>query len=285
MQREFVLSAQLDPPLPGEEMEFWDFAHRLKFAGVDAVDINTSKLVPSADSMIIASDLLNQAHRFCEIIPHVAVRDTGLTRTVNSIYALYTRGLRSLLVITGDPYPKKLKRPDCGNLVSCDLIELLHGDLQETGICPDLKLGAAFNQNNEGELARVEAKISAGTNFFMTQPVWSVSEIRAISAELARFPFMIGVFPLPYSKVASVVASGRVPGIVVPEEVKSKIKELGQDDDAFERWSIEHSAELICNAKQLRADGITIGGAYLVTPRRKPEVVFRILRRIEELSR
>ncbi len=114
LKRGFFLSVQLDPPEPGKVSAFLEFVEYLRRYGVETVDVNTSKKVPSADSLMVAQYLLGQEFPFSEVIPHVAVRDNGFTRFVQQIFGLYSLcGLRSLLALTGDPLKDGgVSRPD-----------------------------------------------------------------------------------------------------------------------------------------------------------------------------
>lgn len=287
MKRKFVLSVQLDPPTPGEENNWNEFVNRLRHFGVDTVDVNSSKIVPSADSLAVAAGLLSQ---FSEVIPHIAVRDNGVTRFVNQIYWLYQHfGLRALLVIKGDPYPSQGRcYDDEGWLESFNVIDALHNELRESGICPHLKIGAAFDHNKPlwRESYFKNLKKSCGADFFMSQNVFSHEQLAILVERFGRnAPLMIGLFPLPYAKIAKWIAADKLPGVVLPKEIVAEAEVFKWKDEHLEEWTVERTARLLVAARAMWTPEGGVQGAYLVTPRRKPEVVLRIIRRAEELSR
>ena len=279
LHSDFVISVQMDPPTPKDHPCLLQRVDECWVHGAGAVDINTSKLVPSADSLVMAQLLLSSSHPIGEVIPHVAVRDNGVTGLVNRVYGLYRYAGRSILVIKGDAYKDGQGTgcdDDCG-LTSVKVIRVLNRELKLSGACPHLVIGAAFNQNNdcEKEWRKAILKKRAGARFFMSQPVFSRAQLRDLAARFNSLgTLMVGLFPLPYQKVFRLVQSGGIPGVVLPPEMIGRAE---SGDDELEKWTLDLNLDLLQTARRLWSGNTGIRGVYIVAPRGRPRIVVKLL--------
>lgn len=296
MRQKFVFSVQVDPPDPDENPFILPFMDDCWKRGANAVDINTSKLVPSVDSLVLAQLVLASGHPICpSVIPHVAVRDNGITGLVNRVYSLYRCcGLRSVLVVQGDDYKEGQGTgyDDSRGITSAQVIAALHEKLRHAGICPDLLIAAAFNQNNplDEELKKAFNKKQAGADLFMTQPVFTVPQLEAVRAVADSHnlgKFMIGVFPLPYRKVFKLVRDGGIKGVMAPDELLAEgealcaKKPLHDKNLLLRDWTLRHTLEVLSAARAMWSPESSIGGVYIVTPRKDHEIVPQLLAKID----
>ena len=108
-------------------------------------------------------------------------------------------------------------------------------------------------------MQRLERKVPAGAQFFMTQPVFDVDLVREMQrrTQHLRVPIFTGVWPLFSSRQAEFLHH-EVPGIIVPDSVRAKLAVL---DDNHERAYGMQVAEKIITA----ALGY-FPGVYLITP-------------------
>lgn len=276
---QFVRSLQIDPPTPHSIQKFGARLAKIKEAKVEIIDINTSKLEPSADSLVVAA---RAAEEGLVVIPHIAVRDNGLRRFVNQIFGQYfLYGLRDVLVIKGDPYKLRGLEGEC-DLNSIHLINEIDRELRIKKACSNLRLAAAFNQNTFNlnyELERLRCKADIGVDYFMTQPVFDKIQLEilteAFRANCAK-PLLVGIFPLPYWDLISAIKTGAIAGINIP---MSTVAEAGKfiesfSEEALKKWAIEKSVALISEVRRIKE----ISGVYIVTPRRMPSVALEIFK-------
>lgn len=272
----FVVSVQIDPPSDSGDALCWprSFAEKLNSLGVAIVDINSSRRL-SADSLHLATVM--ESSRLTTI-PHITARDSTLNGLLNQVFgACQFGGIKNFLVITGDPYEEAHQVSGGGRLGNgvfhadaIGVISALHEHVR-TKLGSRLALGAALNQNGDLALegARIQAKIAAGTDFFMSQPIFTVDE----AAKLVRFyrqysdkPLLIGIWPLVNLKTLEVIHRGKVVGVKLPDSVFNQAQEYATDPEYLKMWGKLRAYELIQWIKQTKsADGV-----YLVAPTRNP---------------
>ncbi len=272
---EFVVSLEIDPPTPRNIMSFPQKVKDWKTADVKVIDINTSKLEPSADSLMISGILSEHGFR---VVPHIAIRDNGIRRFINQLFtAYYLHGLRDVLVIKGDSYKLRGFEGECP-ISSIQLIHELDRELRMKKICPELKIGAAFNYNAFNisyEIEKLKCKDEIGADCFWSQPIFDEPQlaqlIESFRGNCAR-PLFVGIFPLPSSSLISTIAAGNVPGVEIPLRLRSEAEGLNEND--LRQWAIESSVELIASVKATKE----IAGVYIVAPRSAPSVALEIFK-------
>jgi len=94
-------------------------------------------------------------------------------------------------------------------------------------------VGCAFGigaADMDREMRILEKKIAAGADFVLTQPVFSAETVEAARSRLGGFPvpLLMGVLPLRSSRHAEFLHN-EVPGISVPDEIREKLRDAGDD--------------------------------------------------------
>jgi methionine synthase / methylenetetrahydrofolate reductase (NADH) len=110
----------------------------------------------------------------------------------------------------------------------------------------------------ELELRRLSAKLEAGAQYIMTQPIYDLEPLERFAATFGPVPvpLILGMIPLHSSKHAEYLHN-EVPGISVPDEVRARMREAGERGRDV---GIQLAHDVIVAA---RARGL-IAGCYLM---------------------
>lgn len=285
-QGEFVVSAQVDPPThtPGSGKEavrtLIEKIRVLEQAGIRLIDVNMSRRF--TPDPILLSLLIRSEVPGVNVIPHLAVRDMAPVQIARSILAAnqhQDKNLDTFLIVTGDPYETT---PAVSKSTSVEAIAEVRSRLGlEAGLLP-IALAAAVDQNAHDEKAekkRLLQKIDAGTDFFMSQPVFNLIQLERL-IEFFRasssLPLLVGIWPLTNLLTIENIAAGKVTGVVIPSEVLQVARHFQDDREGLKRWAMDSSTELILKLKALRSSQ----GIYLVAPTKNPDELLPIAKRI-----
>lgn len=240
-------------------------------AGADLFDVpDNAGATVGRDAMVTAARLQNalQIPSVC----HFSVTQSNLMRLHSSLLGCWDSGLRGLLAITGDA-------PSMGHLgnlahrmvdmrSSVELLRLIRS-LREGHIIngegladpPDFCAGCAISRPVPAQLRWLEKKIDAGAEFVYSQPVFTIDDYRKLRDALSGLPirFFPGLMPLISYRNASVMAGGRIPGIVVPEDIVAGFARYESPEDQ-RRYGLDQAAKL---AAEIASDS---SGLYLIMP-------------------
>jgi homocysteine S-methyltransferase len=242
----------------------------LKEAGADAITLADNSLAQTRISNVSMGHLIKDRIGARPLL-HVACRDRNLIGTQSHLMGLHALGINHILAITGDParvgdLPGSSSVYD---LTSFDLIRMTK-QLNE-GIAFSGKLlkqksnfvvGAAFDPNikhlDKG-IQRMEKKVAAGADYFMTQPIFESSQIEKFfeASKHMNTPIFIGIMPLMSGRNAEFLHN-EVPGIRISEEIRKRMANL--EGVAGRQMGLTIAKELVDTAMQY------FKGIYLMTP-------------------
>src|SRR5918999_1850813 len=144
---EWVVSAQLDPPLGGDVSGMLEVARALRESGlVDVVDINENSGARAAMSANVVAAAIERAVGM-ETIPHITSRDSTIMGLESLLLGAHAEGIRNVLEVTGDP-PEVGDYPGSRGVYEVDAIGLVQ-------LMSSLNRGEDFNGK----------AIDAGTSF------------------------------------------------------------------------------------------------------------------------
>lgn len=128
----------------------------------------------------------------------------------------------------------------------------------------NFKIAAAFNPNVkylDKAVQRLEKKIACGAQSFLTQPIYSTSQIEDVYQATKHLdtPIFLGVMPLTSSRNAEFIHN-EIPGIKLPDSVRAAMASAGNDPVKAKIEANAIAKELI-DATMERFKGI-----YLITP-------------------
>ncbi|HEY2735541.1 MAG TPA: bifunctional homocysteine S-methyltransferase/methylenetetrahydrofolate reductase, partial [Polyangiales bacterium] len=203
--KRFLISVEVNPP-PGLSIDkAIAGAELLKAGGIDMINVADGARA-SARMGNLALCARIQERVGLPALMHVTTRDRNLLGLLAHLLAAHELNVRNLIVITGDP-PKMGDLPDATavyDLDSIGLLRLVSG--LNRGIDPGGKpLGAATRflcatgvepaaKDYPRELERLRAKVDAGAEFVMTQPVYDEALLDRLLADVAPLgvPVLVG---------------------------------------------------------------------------------------------
>ena len=184
-------------------------AAQLHALGVDAINVPDS---PRASARMSAQSLCVQIqqHVGIETVLHFTCRDRNLLGMQGDLLGASSIGLKNILCLTGDP-PKLGNYPDATAVFDVDAIgltkivrDLNHGlDVGKNalGESTGFTISVAANPgvaDIENEIRRFAAKVEAGAEFAITQPVFDLRLLDEFlrRVEAFRIPVIAGIWPL-----------------------------------------------------------------------------------------
>jgi len=279
---EWVVSAQLDPPLGSNVTGLIEVARALKESGrVGFVDLNDNAGARAGMSALIASAAMERACGV-ETIPHLTTRDTTVMGLESVLFGAQAEGLRNVLAVTGDP-PEVGDYPGSRGIYEIDSIGLtrlmasLNRGEDVNGRPIDAPtsfyIGVAVNPSADDldfELDRFRQKIEAGARFAMTQLVFDLDYLDRFLDRLGGsppIPLLLGVCPL-WSYRLALRFHNELPGIIVPDALQEALRDAGADAADV---GMAHAKRLLQEARD------RVAGVYLVVPYRQPLRVLELL--------
>ncbi|HSA99338.1 MAG TPA: bifunctional homocysteine S-methyltransferase/methylenetetrahydrofolate reductase [Anaerolineales bacterium] len=281
----FAISVEMDPPRGLSTHKLLAGASLLAEAGADVINVADSPMARMRMSAWAVCDVL-QRKVDVETTLHFPTRGRNLLRVQGDLLAAHALGIRNVFVIMGDPtaigdYPEAMDNYD---LVPSGLIKLIKQGFNlgvdhsgtSIGQPTNFFVGAALNlcpPDVDREIKNLHRKVQAGTDFFITQPIYRTEDGPALleryEAKYGRLgkPILPGILPLVSVRHANFLHN-EVPGIFIPDETRKRVEAAG--DDAV-KVGVEVAVELI---DQIKA---WAGGVYLMPQFHKYDMVAEII--------
>jgi len=268
---------ELDPPKTPDLSPIVEAARELRDAGVSAVTLADNPLASVRVDILAASAVISR-EACIPLIPHLTGRDRNRIALQSTIMGAHALGVRALLCVTGDPVRMYNETNTSGvfDVTSIGLVGLVRefneGRRLSDGFRTFFSIGVALNPNVRnigGQVTKLQRKIDAGADFALTQPVFDPERFDMLAEALDRasitVPVYLGVMPLISARNAEFLHN-EVPGIVIPDEYRSRIAR--HDAVADQRAEgIAIAAELV------EAVAGRVHGFYFITPRNKASFV------------
>jgi len=282
---QIVTSVEILPPRTGAGLgKFLTRCRQCADAGVDAINIPDGPRATARIS-VMASALAMLQQTDIEPIPHYCCRDRNLIGMQSDILGGYAMGLRNWLIITGDP-PKLGDYPDATGVFDLDAIgltQLVHGlnhGYDAAGLPVDpptgILIGVGANPvavEMKRELDRFGAKIDAGAEYAITQPVFDVEALLGFCDEVAKhprpIPIVAGLYPLVSFRNADFM-NNHVPGVVVPSAVLDRMNRCKTKEEG-----IEAGIEIACDIRRSLAG--RVAGFQVSAPFGRIDVALKVL--------
>jgi homocysteine S-methyltransferase len=269
---EFVVSAEMLPPRSIKFSQFLQNAEQLRERGVDVINITDNAMARVRMSNIGAARLIQQQVGV-ETIVHFTPRDRNLMAVQSDLIGAHATDIRNILAITGDP-PVQGDFPNATGIWDVDSIGLiailnklnrgLDGMGRHLGISSSFYIGCAATPSAPDiglDLERLHRKIEAGAQFVMTQPVYDAASFLDYFDQYKRrygplpIPILVGLQPLHSAQQAEKFHH-EVPGIVIPEEVRTRLHRAGEAATLVGLAMIKEVFDAVCS---------TVQGAYIIT--------------------
>ena len=253
-----LIAVELAPPFGADDKKLLEAAHMLKGLGVDVLTFPDS---PSGrtriDSVLMAQKGKNGTG--FEVMPHICCRDKNAIAVRSTFLGASINGINNFLIITGDPIPV-MARQVVKSVFNFDSVGLMRiADEMNSEALKDspLTYGGAINQSRrriESEIKRVQKKMEAGAEFFLTQPVFTAEDaerLRRVKEETGA-RILCGIMPL-VSRKNALFMKNEISGVNVTDEVIERYPETADREDG-ENVGVELAKEMIAITKDF-ADG------------------------------
>jgi homocysteine S-methyltransferase len=282
LHRSFVISVEVDPPKGLDATKDLEGARLLKEAGADVIDVGDSPIGRVRMSALAMCYLIQQ-HCGIETIIHFTTRDRNLVGLQADLIGAHAMGVRNVLALTGEPprgdYPNVTAVYDVDSAGLMRIIKRFNEGLdlagKSIGHPARFLIGGALDMATatlDRELPRMERKLEAGVDFFMTQPIYEPETLDAFERRVGRpkVPVLVGVLPLQSFRHAEFLHN-EVPGMTIPDWVRDRMRAAGNAgrDEGF-RLARDLLAGLVDR----------IDGAYLMPSFGRYEVCAALVREI-----
>lgn len=211
-----------------------------------------------------------------DVIIHFTCRDANRLGMESRAWQLDRMGMKNILALTGDYSGAGFggQGMPVFDLDSVNLICALHmmsAELEERGDPEGFLIGCAVSpfKSTEAETfnqyAKLCRKVAAGAHFVITQVGYEVGkfqELLKIQHDFGiRLPTLASVYHLTPT-AAQIMNSGKIPGVVVPDQLLDTVKREWHGKEAGRNAAIERSAKLIAMIKGLGYRGVHISGIH-----------------------
>lgn len=253
-----LIAVELAPPFGADDKKLLEAAHMLKGLGVDVLTFPDS---PSGrtriDSVLMAQKVKNVTG--FEVMPHICCRDKNAIAMRSTFLGASINDINNFLIITGDPIPV-MARQVVKSVFNFDSVGLMRiADEMNSEALKDspLTYGGAINQSRrriESEIKRVQKKMEAGAEFFLTQPVFTAEDaerLRRVKEETGA-RILCGIMPL-VSRKNALFMKNEISGVNVTDEVIERYPENAGREDG-ENVGVELAKEMIAATRDF-ADG------------------------------
>lgn len=253
-----LIAVELAPPFGADDKKLLEAAHSLKGLGVDVLTFPDS---PSGrtriDSVLMAQKVKNETG--FDVMPHICCRDKNAIAMRSTFLGASINGINNFLIITGDPIPV-MARQVVKSVFNFDSVGLMRiADEMNSEALKDspLTYGGAINQSRrriESEIKRVQKKMEAGAEFFLTQPVFTAEDakrLRRVKEETGA-RILCGIMPL-VSRKNALFMKNEISGVNVTDEVIERYPENSDREDG-ENVGVELAKEMIAATRDF-ADG------------------------------
>ena len=239
--RQFVVSVEVDPPRGLNPAKCLAGAAMLKEVGVDAINVADSPMARVRMSALVLCALIQQQVGVDTIL-HFTTRDRSLMGLQSDLLGAHALGVRNILALKGDP-------PSLGNYAgstavydvdSPGLIRIIRLMNQGTdsggasiGRMASFTIACAVDPTKPDlpeEAGRLRAKLEAGADFVMTQPIYEIGTWLRFLEVMGPIPVpvLVGILPLHNTRHTEFLHN-EVPGITIPDAVRERMRLAGND--------------------------------------------------------
>lgn len=265
-----VIICELDPPKTLALEKYFIGAQALVKAGCDAITLADNSLAILRVSNLAIGAMLKERFGITPLL-HMSCRDRNVLGLQSELLGMAALGMRHVLPLTGDParvgdHPGAASVYDVNSVQLIGIVKRMNEGFNHAGKsirdATQFVVGCTFNPNSknlDAQISRLERKLAAGAQYVMTQPVFDLRILDAMTSRTRDFgvPIFTGVWPLLSGRQAEFLHN-EVPGIVVPEEVRRRM--AGTEGDEGSARGLEIAREISQAALE------RFPGVYLITP-------------------
>lgn len=234
---EFAVTVEYNPPKGTNITALLANAKSLvgRVHGVNVTD-NTAAVM-RASSLSVCRMLYEMGH---DPVMQMTCRDRNRLGMQSDLLGAHILGIRNILCLTGD-YPTVGDHKDAKPVYDLDsvqvmqLVQKLNGGRDLAGNkldgATDYMIGAAVTPEADPlgpMLAKFEAKVNAGAQFFQTQAIYHPEQFGSFMQAVRKFKVKVlaGVLLLRNAKMAEFM-NANIPGISVPDDMIAELRAAG----------------------------------------------------------
>lgn len=269
---EFVTMVEIVPPKGFDPSRELEGARMLKKLGVHAINVPDS---PRASTRMSASSLCLQIEQKVgiETVIHFTCRDRNLLGIQSDLLGAASLGMKNILCLTGDP-PKMGNYPDATGVFDVDAVGLTrvlrdmnHGlDIggQSIGASTGFVLACAANPgvpDLDMEVRRFAAKVEAGAEFAITQPVFDLKLLETFLKRIEgfRIPVVAGIWPLTSVKNAEFMKNDLK--VRMPDQILHRMAEHAGTPEQSRAEGIRIAQEMLAEAQPM-VQGVQVSAPF-----------------------
>jgi homocysteine S-methyltransferase len=292
-EKKFVVSVEIDPPRSVRIERTIEAGRLLQEAGVDIVNISDSAMARvRMGALAVAFGLQHDLDLECLV--HFTTRDRNLMAIESELLGAHALDVRNILALTGDP-PRVGDYPTGTGIWDVDSVGLIgiltrlnRGEDQAgkpIGSPAGFTIACALDPtaaDPDQEMERLAAKIDAGANVIMTQPIYGFDQWdRFMQRASAKWPgglprpVLLGILPLHTHRHAEFLHN-EVPGITIPDEVRAAMAAAGERGAEV---GLEMAHNLLEQMRPL------VSGTYIMPSFGRYELAAELVRRIRAEGR
>ncbi len=273
-RRAWVTSVELVPPRGYDLSETVEKSRKLCRFGIDAINIPDGPRASSRISPLVAAQqILREAN--IEPILHFCCRDRNLIGMQADLLGCAAVGIRNILFVTGDPpklghYPDATGVFDTDSIGMCSVQRRLNRGVDIGGQAVDPPTQAVIgvgldptSLDRKRELERFKAKIDAGAEFAITQPVFDPYALLSFLDKIGDCPIPIiaGIWPLASYRNAEFMQN-EVPGVIVPDETMNRMQAVSKKSKEEQLKVGVHIAREMIEAVRHRVNGVQVSAPF-----------------------
>ena len=270
--KQFITTVEITPPRGFDLTKTIEGARLCAAHGIDAVNLPDG---PRASARItpLVTALAIEREAGIETIPHCCCRDKSLIGLQAELLGYAGAGIRNLLFITGDP-PKLGNYPASTGVFDIDSVGLTQMQYnmnrgidighEKINAPTQVVIGVGADPNAMDflrECERVRAKVAAGADFLITQPVFDPEVLFRFMDAISdtNIPVIAGVWPLTSYRNAQFMHD-EVPGVTVPDSIMKRMA-AAPDRDAQRAEGIAIARESL-EAIRHRVSGVQVSAPF-----------------------
>jgi methionine synthase / methylenetetrahydrofolate reductase(NADPH) len=288
--KRFLSTVELDIPRGLDMSSVLEGARYLKEHGIDAVNISDGARARLRMSPIAISSIV-QSETGMECITHLACRDRNMVGLQSEVLGAHALGVRNILAVTGDPthigdFPSASSVYDIDSIGLVRALGRMNSGLDlmgnPLGRSTAFTIACAVNpaaDDVEREVDRLAMKSEQGAHVAFSQPIFDPDVLGGFLDRCKNIDirFMLGIIPLRTVRHAEFLHF-EVPGMMIPDWVRKRMKEAGPDKERATDIGIEMAVDM------LRAVRDQVDGVYLMPPFKKYDIAIRILDHVKQID-
>lgn len=219
-----LIAVELAPPLNAEDDKVLSAAKLLKKADVDVLTFPDSPSGRTRIDSVLMAEKVRRETGMC-VMPHICCRDKNAIAMRSLFMGAHINDISNMLIITGDPVPSMSRQTvkSVFNFDSVGLMQIANEMNEDIFQTEPLSYGGAINQgrkNLDVEIKRVEKKLAAGAEFFLSQPVFTKQDADRLAKikNQTGARILCGIMPL-ISRKNALFMKNEIAGIAVSDEL------------------------------------------------------------------